>query len=403
MPLSDHSAALVAQAVGCLECGSKHVDVFYAHRNRIIVSAAKTPHCRICDNPIPEPFRSQFRGVTFCPLCVSADRISDAEVGAANGTLFPGEPYRAMANQFRDDETLRLRWLRKAVKEGDATACSTLGDLLSRSTDPSDLTEAASAYKTAADQNNPGSYVQRRLAEMMLRGRGIQADKEAAVRLFYAAGQNGSSVALSILAQFIFKGEFGLTADPCRAFDLFTRAYEMNPNGMMNCAAVALMLLEGIGVEPDVGKGTKELRLAISIYAQNKPAFDADACFEQVMAARELADGSISDLLSARAYLDWIARFGVPGAMRLLERCGGVLPPHEPQWELSLSSALPEKIKGHVWWVTVHPIEHVSSEVRRQQGVELIRVPSLTPKFVDRTRAESQCRVEESYGHPMGR
>jgi len=226
-----------------------------------------------------------------------------------------------------------------------------LGDILSRSADQSDLTEAASAYKTAADQKKPGSYVQRRLAEMMLRGRGIQANKETAVRLFCAAGQNGSSVALSILAKFIFNGEFGLAADPRRAFELFTRAHEMNPNGMMDCAAVALMLLEGIGVDPDFERGTEKLRLAVSIYAENKPTFNANECIEQVMATRQSPDGSTSDLSSARAYLDWIAKFGVPGAMRLLDRCGGALPPHKPQWELSLLSALPEEHKGNVWWV----------------------------------------------------
>jgi hypothetical protein len=149
----------------------------------------------------------------------------------------------------------------------------------------------------------------------------------------------------------MFNGRFGLQSDPYRAFELFSRAHEMRPEGMMDCAAVALMLLEGIGVDPDVGKGAEKLRLAISIYAQNKPTFSADSCFEQVMIARELPEGSSSYLPSARVYLDWLTKFDVPDALRLLARCGGPLPPYEPRWELSLLSALPEKIKGHVWWV----------------------------------------------------
>ena len=117
----------------------------------------------------------------------------------------------------------------------------------------------------------------------------------------------------------------------------------------MDSASVALMLLEGIGVEPDLDKGTEKLRLAVSIYAANKSTFDAAACFEQMMATISASDGVVLDLPVARTYLDWIVRFGVPGASRLLDRCGGPLPPREPRWELHLSSALPEKVAGHVW------------------------------------------------------
>ena len=350
-PLTDRTAALVPQAVGCLECGSTRVDVYFAHQDRLIIQAEDVHRCRVCGGPISEPFLSQFENADFCSLCVADGKVSDAEVATATGTLFPGEAYRLMAMQFRDDEAIRLRWLRKAVAEGDAAACSTLGDLLSRSEDPGDLAEAASAYRKAADQPKPDAYVQRRLAEMLLQGRGVPADREAAVQLFCAAGDNGSSVALSHFARFVFSGQFGLDPDPCRAYELFSRAHEMDPKGMMDSASVALMLLEGIGVEPDRNKGAEKLRLAISIFAANKSTFDAAACFEQMMAAISASDGVILDLPVAQTYLDWIVRFGVPGARRLLDRCGGPLPPREPKWELYLSSALPEKVEGHVWWV----------------------------------------------------
>jgi len=348
-PLTDRTAALVPQAFGCLECGSKSIDVFFAHQDRLVVQAEDVHHCRVCDGPISEVFLSEFENADFCALCVEDGKVSDAEVATATGTLFPGEAYRLMAMQFRDDDAIRLRWLRKAVDEGEFAACSALGDLLSRSQDPNDLDEAASAYKKGADQPKPDAYAQRRLAEMLLKGRGVRADREAAVKLFCAAGDNGSSVALSQFARFVFSGQFGLDPDPCRAFELFCRAHEMDPKGMMDSASVALMLLEGIGVEPDRNKGAEKLRLAISIYAANKPTFDAAVCFEQVMAAISASDGDILDLPVARTYLDWIVR--VPGASRLLDRCGGPLAQRQPRWELYLSSALPEKVDGHVWWV----------------------------------------------------
>jgi Sel1 repeat len=346
-PLTDHTAALVPDALGCLVCGSKRVDVVDA--GRAIVKAASTPRCRFCESPIPEPFRAQFVNADFCPLCVAAGRVSDAEVVAGNGTLFADEAFRKMAAQFLYDKAVRLKWLRKAVKQGHIEGCLRLGDMLSGSSEPSEIAEAASAFKKAADQKIP--YAQHRLALMMLHGRGVEADTEAAIRLLDLAGEKGDSYALSDLARFILNGHFGLERDPCRAFKLFTRAHDMNPEGWMHSAAVALMLLEGIGVETDLSKGTEKLRLAISIYAKNKPTFDAEACFEQVLTAIKLAEGSTADLPSARIYLDWMTKLNVPEALRLLGRCGGPLPPYEPRWELSLSSALPEKIKGAVWWV----------------------------------------------------
>ena len=72
-PLTDHTAALIPKAIGCLECGSEQVDVFYAHENKVIVEAGSAPRCRVCDNYIPEPFLAQFPTADFCPLCVAAD------------------------------------------------------------------------------------------------------------------------------------------------------------------------------------------------------------------------------------------------------------------------------------------------------------------------------------------
>ena len=259
-----------------------------------------------------------------------------------------------MAIQLRVDDQLRISWLRKAVNEGDIAACSTLGDLLSRSEEQSDLAEAASAYRKAAEQKAEGSvvrYAQHRLALMLLNGRGVPANTDAAVSLLYSSAENGASYALSDLAKFIFNNEFGLGPDNRRAFELFSRASEMNPDGMMDSASVAIMLLLGIGVDSDFEKGSEKLKSAISIYAKNKPAFDAGMCFEQVITALSASDGAALDLPLARTYLDWIVRFKVPGALGLLEICGGPLPPREPKQELSLSRVLPDKVEGSIWWV----------------------------------------------------
>jgi len=354
MPLTDWVAPQISQGVGCLSCGSKRVDVYYAHQNRLIVAADTNRFCRVCDNPISEPFLSVFSNADFCLQCVVDGKITDSDVVGANGTLFAGEAYRAMATQLRVDDQLRIGWLRKAVREGDIAACSTLGDLLSRSEEQSDLAEAASAYRKAAEQKAEGSvvrYAQHRLALMLLQGRGMPVDTEAAVDLLYSSADNGASYALSDLAKFIFNNEFGLGPDNRRAFELFSHASEMNPDGMMDNASVALMLLLGIGVDADFEKGSEKLKSAISIYAKNKPAFDAGMCFEQVITALSASDGAGLDLPLARTYLDWMVRFKVPGAARLLDICGGPLPPREPKQELFLSKVLPDKVKGSIWWV----------------------------------------------------
>lgn len=120
---------------------------------------------------------------------------------------------------------------------------------------------------------------------------------------------------------------------------------------MMDSASVAIMLLKGIGVKPDLGRGAEKLRLAISIFAENKPTFDIDLCFEQVLKAAAAPEFATLDLPVARTYLDWIVLFNVPGARPLLNLCGGPLPPNQHRRELSLLKALPDKGQGYVWWV----------------------------------------------------
>ncbi|MFK5980956.1 MAG: tetratricopeptide repeat protein [Rhizobiaceae bacterium] len=215
-----------------------------------------------------------------------------------------------------------------------------------------DLNEAARAYKQAVDLNKTDSYAHRRFAEMLLKGRGVQADRKVAVRHFYAAGEHGNSIGYSRLARFIFNGQFGLTQDSKLAFELYSRAHEMNSMSMVNSAAVALMLLQGIGVQPDIKKGMVELRDAISIYGNHKHMFDADECFKQIMAARSLSETKKSKLPLARVFLDQMSQFEVPGAPQLLGCCGGPLPPREFPWKISLSRILPQKEKGAVWRAT---------------------------------------------------
>jgi hypothetical protein len=46
-----------------------------------------------------------------------------------------------------------------------------------------------------------------------------------------------------------------------------------------------------------------------------------------------------------------MAGLRAPLAAQLVERCGGRIPPRQPRWELSLSSALPGGVQGDIWWV----------------------------------------------------
>jgi hypothetical protein len=120
---------------------------------------------------------------------------------------------------------------------------------------------------------------------------------------------------------------------------------------MSDSAAVAIMLLGGLGTAVDVEEGASALRHALSVFGDNRRDFDQDAAFHEVMAARSMDDDQTADLPKARLYLNWMSGLKVPGAVDLLARCGGPLPPCEPRWQLSFSRALPDKVKGNIWSV----------------------------------------------------
>jgi hypothetical protein len=247
-----------------------------------------------------------------------------------------------------------MKWLRKAVNEGDVFACQTLGDILSRSNDPADLVDAVMAYEKAV--NGLGSkdgegYAERRLAGMLFQGKGCNPNSERAIELMLAATAKGNSTAISDLGKLYFNGACGLICDEDRAFDCYQKAFEMCPKSMSDSAAIALMLLEGVGTKVDENKGAEILQRAISIYGENKSDFNQDDCFREVMAARQLKEGQLANLQTARIYLDWMAKLTVPVAASLLARCGGALPPFNPRWELSLWKVLPDNIKIDLWFV----------------------------------------------------
>lgn len=360
--LTEMTAAMVPRVIGCLNCGSNLVDVFEAHGNSAIVTVGKTPLCRICENHIPEPFLRSFPLADFCPICVAEGQVADARVVAAYGELIAkygasvaGEAYRFMAMRFDDDEGLRLKWLRKAAHEGDINACSSLGDYLSRSDDTADLADAASFYERVVREAKPRSssgYAANRLAWMLLAGRGCAADSERAVQLMLTAGDCGKAYSFADLGRLYCRGEYGLAADPAFSFQLYRKAFDMQPDSMSTSAAVALMMLSGMGTAVDVDEGAKALQHAISVFGKDRRDFDQETVFTEIMAARETDVGQTADMPKARFYLNWMAGLKVPGAPPdLLARCGGPLPPYEPRWQLSLSRALPDKVKGDIWSV----------------------------------------------------
>jgi len=362
-PLTDHTAAMVPQAIGCLECGSHEVSVFVAPQKSKIVVAGKSRRCRVCDGFISERFRRSFPKADFCSICVSEGGISDEAVAAAHGEDAPGNAYLTMSSVFRDDRFLQLMWLRKAVKTGSAYASYRLGGLLSGSKDPAEQSECFSACSRAASASQAAELgfevgnAEHMLADRLLRGHGCSRDVGRAIELLRSAGARGATRPLLCLGNLFFDGKI-VPRNLEESYACYLRAYELKRDGLAASTATALMLLEGMGVKPDEAEGTRILVHATSLYAAisdhtwGRPRFDREACVREVLAARRLVDGETAALPLARLYLDWMVRLGVPQADYLLERCGGPIPRREPRWELRLSRVLPDKFKADIWWVT---------------------------------------------------
>jgi hypothetical protein len=198
---------------------------------------------------------------------------------------------------------------------------------------------------------------------MLFQGKGCNANSERAVELMLAATVKGNLTAISDLGKLYFNGSCGLKRDENRAFGYYQKAFEMDAKSKSSSAAIALMLLDGVGTKVDDVQGQETLRHAIALYHNSdwgpfhkpEPDFDPETCFHEIMAVRLLEDGQTADLPTARIYLDYLAKFAVPIASSLLARCGGALPPYKPhweqRWELSLWKVLPDNTKIDLWFV----------------------------------------------------
>ncbi|MBM4073745.1 MAG: sel1 repeat family protein [Planctomycetes bacterium] len=401
-PLTDHTAAMVPQAIGCLECGSHEVSVFVAPQKSKIVVAGKSRRCRVCDGFISERFRRSFPKAHFCSLCVSEGRVADEDVVAAFGEAAPGQAYRTMASVFWGDKAQQLHWLRKAAKTGNANALYRLAGILTESNDPADLAECFSAYSRAAmataskELEFKVCYAEHAVAVRLLWGRGCTRDVGRAIEMMRSAGAKGATRAMRGLGRLFLDGKL-VERNLDESYACYRKAYDLSPDDFGDSAAIAFFLLLGIGTEPDEAEGVKVLGHSISKYAAmhddvwgQRPRFDQDGCLREILVACRVAEGRSAMLPLARRYLHWMAYLRVPQADHLLDRCGGPLPPYQPRWELRLSRCPPEKVKADTWWV--------QSPVPRSASLTMLGQVEQLPNRVWIATTDAGVPVGETFG-----
>lgn len=362
--LTDNTAALIPQTLGCRNCSSNNINVFHANKDgKSIVKEHKTTKCKYCNNNIPESFFTSFPGADFCPLCVSKKLLSDNDILAASTGDYKGDTYNAMSMQFHDSFEDRVFWLKKALHAGYTHAGITLGDLLSKSDNKDDLTEAYNFYKMAASESKlnhlyklfdnidndtslDGLSAEYRLAIMIFKGLGVKANKKEAMNIMLSLADNRHYLALNELGDIFMNGKYGIDEDHNKAFEFYSKSYnEASFRSRSSSATVALMLLSGVGTKADKNKGSDILKDAISIYGEHKN-FDQESCFNEILKIINDSYDNNTDLPNARIYLNWMVKINVPLAQDLLKCCGGPIPDKKPIWELSLKSVIPRGVKG---------------------------------------------------------
>jgi len=110
---------------------------------------------------------------------------------------------------------------RSAADAGLAEAQVRLAYILDYSEDDA---AAVDLYRAAAEQRYADGYLG--LAEMHVKGEGVEQDYAKAIELYTKAAENGSLRAMRILMRAHDKGEFGLEADASRAGEWLLRGAE---------------------------------------------------------------------------------------------------------------------------------------------------------------------------------
>ncbi len=116
------------------------------------------------------------------------------------------------------NETLAVKWFRKAADGGQEAAMTNLGGLYETGRGvKQDYAEAARWYRRAVDKDHV--FAMHRLALLYEAGRGVAKDDQEAVRLLRRASDGGLSEATSWLAEKYEQGR-GIAKDEHEAYQL---------------------------------------------------------------------------------------------------------------------------------------------------------------------------------------
>ena len=168
---------------------------------------------------------------------------------------------------------------------------------------PPDPAAGFAVLERAANAKNPEAIAQ--LAEMLLNGFGVPADRDRALALYAEAITLGSARALTDMGMLKLAG-FLTDHDPVGAFQYFSQAAAQNyPPAMRklgDCYAI------GIGVAPDRAK-------AIRYYMQAAEAGDAQSAF---ILGESFRDGTLTEKnpVAAFHFFQLAARAGFPPGLR---------------------------------------------------------------------------------------
>ena len=151
------------------------------------------------------------------PLYLAAARKGHAGAQNSVGTFYLGG-----LGGLQRDTAEGLRWLEKAVGQGDSGAQYHLGQILLNGTAAGEVARGAAIMEKAAKQ---GDHVAQLLvAQCYYEGKGKPQDKRKAVAYLQRSADKDCSAAVYMLGKLTFEGEGGLAQDMGKALGLLERA-----------------------------------------------------------------------------------------------------------------------------------------------------------------------------------
>lgn len=225
---------------------------------------------------------------------------------------FEGTPAQVAEVARREDEA-DIVALQRRAEAGDAAAQAELGFRYLRGQGVrADEDEAMRLYRLASDQGNPRG--QRGLGYMYSNGlAGMSVDKVGALRLYQAAAAQGDLGAISNLGVMYIKGEAGLIADATKAVELFREAADRGfPEAAYNLARSYM-----------VGSGTdKNDALAVKYFQIAAEHGDPHAQYILGDWHERGLGGLVPDRAEAARWMQLAAEQGYKRAIKALESFG---------------------------------------------------------------------------------